>query len=124
MEYSDNSNIFLIKNATEFSENTRTNKHAIEQKKDKQSSFKSIYSLGLIKLETLKIYIKINLDNGFVWLFKSFVEASILFDKKLDRSFHFCVDYKGLNNLIIKNRYPLSLINESLDQLSRAKQFI
>ena len=99
----------------ELPENTRINKHAIELEKDKQSLFGPIYSLGPIELETLKTYIKTNLANGFIRPFKSPVEASILFDRKSDKSFRFCVDYWGLNNLIIQNQYPLSLIGELLD---------
>ena len=72
-------------------------------KEDKQPLFKFIYSLELIKLETLKTHIKINLANDFIWLFKSYVEAPILFDKKLNKSFYLCLDYWGFNNLIIKN---------------------
>ena len=49
--------------------------------------------------------------------------APILLDKKLDGSFCLCVNYRGLNNLIIKNRYPLLLIGEAMDCLGRAKQF-
>ena len=72
----------------------------------------------------LKTYIKINLANGFIRPSKSFVCAPILFDQKPNRSLHFCMDYWGLNNITIKNQYPLSLISESLDWLSQAKRFI
>ena len=58
---------------------------------------------------------KINLANGFIWLFKSSAKAPILFDKKLDRSFCLYIDYWGFNNLIIKNQYLLPLISELLD---------
>ena len=122
-KYSNYSNIFLAKYAAKLPENTGINEHAIELEEDKQSSFGSIYSLGPVELETLKTYIKTNLANGFIQPSKSPIEAFILFDKKLDRSLRFCVDYRGLNNLIIKNQYPLSLIDESLDQLDQAKQF-
>ena len=61
-----------------------------------------------MKLETLKTYIENKLTNGFMKLFKFFARAFILFDKKLDGSLRLCVDYQGLNNLTIRNRYPLS----------------
>ena len=54
---------------------------------------------------------------------KSPAGAPILFDKKPDGSLCLCVDYWGLNNITIKNRYPLPLVGESLDRLGRAKQF-
>ena len=49
--------------------------------------------------------------------------CSILFDHKSDGFLRLCVDYQGLNNFTIKNRYLLPLIRESLDKLKRAKQF-
>ena len=99
------------------------NEHAIKLKEGKQPPFGPIYSLGLVELETLKTYIETNLANGFIWPFKFPAGASILFDRKPDRSLHLCVDYWGLTNLTIKNQYPLPLIGESLDRLGRAKQF-
>ena len=105
----------------EFPENTGINEHAIELEEGKQPSFGPIYNLGPVELETLKIYIETNLANGFIRLFKSPAEAPIRFDRKSDGNLHLCVDYWGLNNITIKNRYPLLLIGESLDRLDRAK---
>ena len=91
------------------------NEHAIKLEEDKQPLFRPIYSLKLVKLETLKIYIKTNLSNGFIQPSKFPAGASILFDKKPNGSFYLYINYWGLNNLIIKNQYPLSLIGELLD---------
>ena len=99
------------------------NQHAIELQKDQQPSYGSIYNLGLVELETLKTYIKTNFANSFIWTSKSPAGTSILFVRKPDGSLRLCVDYWGLNNLTIKNRYPLPLIGKSLDQLGRAKRF-
>ena len=74
-------------------------------------------------LEMLKAYIKNNLANGFIRPFKSPAGALIPFDKNPNNSLRLCVDYRGLNNLTIKNRYPLSLVGKLLDQLSRARRF-
>ena len=46
--------------------NPKINKYAIKLKKDKQPSFRLIYSLGSIKWKMLKIYIKTNLANSFI----------------------------------------------------------
>ena len=92
-EYSDYSNIFLVENTVEFLENTKMNKYAIILEEDKQPSFSSIYSLRLVELETLKIYIKTNLANGFIRPSKSSIKVLILFNKKPDRSFRLYVDY-------------------------------
>ena len=122
-KYSNYSNVFLAENAVELPENTGINEHAIKLEKDKQPLFGPIYSLGPVKLETLKTYIKTNLANDYIRPSKSPAGAFILFDRKPDRSFCFCVDYWGLNNIIIKNKYLLLLIGELLDQLCWKKRF-
>lgn len=107
----------------ELPENTGINKHAIELVKGKQPSYGPIYSLGLVKLETLKTYIEIYLKTGFIQPSKSPAGALIFFDKKSDGSLRLCINYQDLNNLTIKNWYSLLLIGESLDWLSQAKRF-
>ncbi len=76
-----------------------------------------------IELEILKAYIKNNLANGFIRPSKSSTGASTLFDKKSDDSLKLCIDYRDLNNLTIKNQYPLPLVGALLDQLDRAQHF-
>ena len=122
-EYSDYSDVFSAENAAEHPENTRMNEHAIELEEGKQPLFGPIYSLGPVELETLKIYIKTNLANGFMHPSKSPAGAPIFFDRKPDGSLRLCVNYWGFNNITMKIRYPLPLIGESLDRLGRAKQF-
>ena len=112
-----------MENAAELPENTGMNEHAIKLEEGKQPAFGLIYSLGPMELKTLKNYIKTNLANGFIRPSKSPAGASILFDQKPDGSLRLYVNYWGLNNITIKNRYPLLLIGESLDRLGQAKQF-
>ena len=111
-EYSDYNNVFSTKNTVELLENIGINEHAIKLEEDKQPSFRSFYSLGPVKLETLKTYIKTNWTNGFILLSKSLARAPISFDKKPDGSLYLYVDYQGLNNITIKNQYPLPLIGK------------
>ncbi len=89
----------------------------------KQPPYKPIYSLGLVKLETLKIYTKIYLKTRFIWSFKSPTSISIFFDLKPDRSLYLYINYQGLNHLTIKNWYPLLLIDKALKKLGWAKYF-
>ena len=103
MEYINYNNVFSTEYAAEFPENNGMNEYAIKLEEGKQPLFRPIYSLGPIELEILKTYIKTNLVNGFIRPFKSFTGAFILFDKKLDRSFCFYVNYWGFNNITIKN---------------------
>ena len=99
------------------------NEHAIKLEEGKQPPFGPIYSLGTVELETLKTYIETNLANDFIRPSKSPTGAPILFDQKPDGNLRLCVDFWGLNNITIQNRYPLPLIGELLDRLSRAKRF-
>ena len=122
-EYSDYNNVFLAENAAELLENTGMNEHIIKLEEGKQPPFGPIYSLGPVELKTLKTYIKTNLANGFICPSKSPARAPILFDRKPNRSLRLCVDYRGLNNITIKNRYPLSLIGEFLNQHGWARRF-
>ena len=114
-KYSDFSDIFLEKKALILPEATKLNQHAIKLQEDQQPPYEPIYSLGLVDLETLKTYIKINLANDFIRPSKSPAGVSILFVGKPDGSLRLCVDYQGLNNLTIKNQYLLPLIDKSLN---------
>ena len=122
-DYSDFANVFSPDLTSELPKHTGINNHAIELVEDQQPPYGPIYSLGSVELETLKTYIETNLANGFIRPSKSPAGALILFDLKSDSFFGLCVDSRGLNNLTIKNRYPLPLIGESLDRLGRAKRF-
>nr|GEU64769.1 putative reverse transcriptase domain-containing protein [Tanacetum cinerariifolium] len=56
-------------------------------------------------------------DKGFIRLSPSPWGAPVLFVKKKDGSLQMCVDYRELNKLTVKNRYPLPRINDLFDQL-------
>ncbi len=123
-KYADFVNIFSPKLTTELPKHTSINNHAIELVDYWQPLYSSIYSLELMELEILKVYIKNNLVSGFIQLFKSPTRTLIFFDKKLDKSQRLYVDYWGFNNLTIKNWYFLYLVRESLNQLGRTWYFI
>jgi hypothetical protein len=75
------------------------------------------------EFETVKKYLIDNLDKGFIKASQALYAAPMLFVKKPDRSLRFCINFQKLNQITCKNRYPLSLINETLAQISRAKIF-
>ncbi|GJZ94410.1 putative reverse transcriptase domain-containing protein [Tanacetum coccineum] len=56
-------------------------------------------------------------DRGFIRPSTSPWGAPVLFVKKKDGSFRMCIDYRELNKLIVKNRYPLPRIDDLFDQL-------
>lgn len=124
LEYSNFVDVFCLKLVAEFPEHIKINNHTINLMNSKQLSYKPIYSLASIELKTLKTYIKTNIANRFIRFSKLPTDASIFFIPKHDGSLCPCVDYRDLNNPIIRNQYPLSLIYKSLDWPSWAKQFI
>ena len=63
------------------------------------------------------------LDAGLVQPSKAPYAAPMLFQKKRDRSLRMCVDYRALNKVTIKNKYPIPLAVEPFDQLSKAEYF-
>ena len=78
------------------------------------SPFGAIYSLNRVELETLHEWIKENLDKGFIRSSSAPAGALALFAKKSDGSLRLCVDYRGLNEGTIKNRYHLPLLHDTL----------
>ena len=70
----------------------------------------------------LRTYRDENLTKGFIQPSKSSVGPPILFVKK-DGSLRLCVDYRGLNKIMVRNRYPLPLIPTLLDRLQTGHIF-
>lgn len=77
----------------EFFKNISINKYIIELINDKQSSYRLIYTLSLIELEILKIYIETYLKIEFIQLLKSLPGTPIYFNKKHEDSFYFYINY-------------------------------
>jgi hypothetical protein len=75
------------------------------------------------ELKIVKKYFEENLKKRFIVASRSLFASSVMFMKKTNESLRFCVDYKKLNQLIKKNRYSLSLIEETLAHLNKTKYF-
>jgi hypothetical protein len=75
------------------------------------------------ELQELKIYININVKKGFIR--KSELPAGflVMFVPKKNGKLQLCVNFQKLNNITIKNRYPLPNISELQDRLAHAKIF-
>ena len=71
----------------------------------------------------IKEQIKELIEGGAIRPSSSPWGSPVLFVKKPDGSLRFCVDYRALNGLTIKDRYPLPRGEELLDQLGGAKYF-
>lgn len=107
-KYADFANVFLSNLVTELSEHTKINHHTIKLLHNWQLFYGPFYSLSLVELKMFKTYIESNLANSFIKHFKSSIGAPIFLNKRADGSLQLCIDYRDLNNLTIKNRYPLT----------------
>jgi hypothetical protein len=97
--------------------------HSIPLKEGSQPPFGPLYSLSRNELIAVREWLDKNLRRGWIRNSSSPAGAPMLFVKKADGSLRLCVDYRGLNEITIKDRYPLPLIRETLAQLSKAKYF-
>ncbi|GJX49577.1 putative reverse transcriptase domain-containing protein [Tanacetum coccineum] len=75
------------------------------------------YRLAPSEMKELSDQLKELSDKGFIRPSSSPWGAPILFVKKKDGSFRMCIDYRELNKLTVKNRYPLPRIDDLFDQL-------
>nr|GFD30959.1 putative reverse transcriptase domain-containing protein [Tanacetum cinerariifolium] len=75
------------------------------------------YRLALSEMKELSEQLQELFDKGFIRPSSSPWGAPVLFIKKKDSSFRMCIDYRELNKLTVKNRYPLPRIDDLFDQL-------
>ncbi|EKD11955.1 polymerase [Drepanopeziza brunnea f. sp. 'multigermtubi' MB_m1] len=93
------------------------------EEKEKALPYSLLYKMSILKLELTKAYFIDNLNKGFIELLIALFAALVLFAKKQDGSFRFCIDFRALNNLTRKDRYFLFLIDKTFARLLRAKIF-
>jgi len=82
-----------------------------------------VYLLSPLEQEELDTFLEENLCTGQIRPSKSPIAAPVFFIKKKDGSPQLVQDYRALNAMSVKNRYPLPLISELVSQLCRAKYF-
>jgi hypothetical protein len=75
------------------------------------------------ELEELKKQLKELLDKGYIHPSSSPWGAPVIFVEKKDCTQRMCVDYRALNEVTIKNKYPLPRIEDLFDQLKGVKVF-
>ncbi|KAK5832835.1 hypothetical protein PVK06_016638 [Gossypium arboreum] len=81
------------------------------------------YRMAPAELKELKTQLQELLDKGFIRPSTSPWGAPVLFVKKKDGSLRLCIDYRQLNKVTIKNKYPLPRIDDLFDQLKGAAVF-
>lgn len=97
--------------------------HPIDLKPGAQPPFGPLYSLSPKELEALREYLDDYLAKHWIRPSSSPAGAPVLFFKKPDGSLRVAIDYRRLNDVTIKNRYPLPLIPELFDRIRQAKVF-
>ena len=86
-------------------------------------AFITLYKIAPVELKELKLRLQELLEKGFIRPSISPWGAPVLFVKKKDGTLRFCVDYRQLNKMIVKNKYLLPRIEDLFDQLKSASVF-
>jgi len=97
--------------------------HAIDLEEGKIPPFGPLYAKTGKELEQEREFIKTNEKKGYIRPSKSSAASPFMFVAKKDGTPRPCVDYRKLNAITIKNRYPLPNVTELRDRLARAKIF-
>jgi len=97
--------------------------HPIDLTPDGKPPFRAIYRLSKKEKDECQKTIDELLTKGYIEPSKSPYGAPILFVSKKDGTLRMCVDYRALNKLTVKNRFPLPRIDDLLESLSGASYF-
>ena len=121
-EYHEFLDVFSKKEADKLP-GRRSHDHKIPLMNGKEPTYGPLYGMSRDELLVLQKYLTENLKKGFIRSSSSPAASPVLFVRKPGGGLRFCVDYRALNAITIKNRYPLPLIRETLDRLSKAVIF-
>jgi hypothetical protein len=102
---------------------TRSVDHKIELEGNKMPNIPPIYGMSPKELDVLRKELDELIESGHIRPSQSPYGSPVLFVKKKDGSMRLCIDYRALNKLTIKNKYPLPRVNDLLDQLHGSKVF-
>ena len=97
--------------------------HKIELMPGKNPPYFKNRPLSQPELRVVRKWLDDNLSKGFIRESKAPCAAPLMLAAKPGGGVRVCQDYRGLNNITIKNRYPLPLVRETLDSLGKAKFF-
>ena len=81
------------------------------------------HRMAPVELQELRVQLHELLNKGFIRPSTSPWGAPVLFAKKKDKTHRLCIDYRQLNRVTIKNRYPLPRIDDLFDQLRGARVY-
>ena len=121
-DYHDFLHLFREKLAAELPRHRKFD-HAIEILPGKEVPFGPIYPLSEPQKEVLREYLERMIGQGKMTPSKSPAGAPILFVPKKNGKLRLCIDYRGLNNITVKNKYPLPLMDPLREQVKGATIF-
>ena len=99
----------------------RSYDHKIELNGDATPPQSRAYRMSPYKLQKVKEYLNENLSKGFITPSQAPYSSPVLFALKANGDLRFCVDYRKLNAITKRNRYPLPLIEEVIGKLVGCK---
>ncbi|KAL2252569.1 UNVERIFIED_CONTAM: RNA-directed DNA polymerase [Sesamum indicum] len=97
--------------------------HEIELVPGTRPPARAPYRMSQPELVDLRKQLKDMLESGIIKSAKLPYGAPVLFQKKADGSLRLCCDYRALNKITVKNKYPIPLVADCFDRLSGANYF-
>ncbi|CAI7793415.1 unnamed protein product [Closterium sp. NIES-53] len=98
--------------------------HRIELIPGSTPPVRPTYKMSAVELKELKKLLEDLLAKEFIQPSSSPYASQVLFVRKKGGSLRMCVDYRGLNKITVKNRYPLPRIDELFEQVGEARYFL
>ena len=98
----------------------RGHKYQINLKEGTQPICQRPYRYPYYQKTKIEKIVKELLEVGFIQNSQSLFASLVLLVRKLDDSWRMCIDYTALNQATIKDKYPILVIDELLDELHRA----
>ena len=97
--------------------------HAIDLEPGKRVPYQPPRPFSRQDLEVIAKFVRDNLQRKFIRPSKSEGSAPLILAKKPGGGVRICADYRRLNNITIKSRYPIPLVRETLNAICEAKHF-
>jgi hypothetical protein len=124
LEYHDFLNVFFKQEADKLPSHRDGHDHRIELKEGKEKSdhdYAPLYRMSNDELLLIKQYLEKHLNKDFIKPSFASYSSLVLFVRKSGDELRFCVDYRKLNAITKKNRYPLSLISKIIARLIKTQ---
>ena len=122
-QYHDMVDVFQKQKSDELPPLREGHNAKIELTESNNINYGPLYKMSAEELEAVRQYIVDNLGKGFIEPSTAPFASPILMAEKPGGGLRFCVDYRKLNAITRKDRYPIPLINEVLERISHAKIF-